>query len=209
MCHHLPLLPTLRVTNCMENCILQLDRLRCQGSMDGLLGMEEEWNPQGRHCVDIVFKHFEQCYLRQWGVVGQSIILLLVQLRWLFMLNLWYEPTSNGPLVCFHACLLSGLCPWEFVAAVFLRNIYLLSKWSVLSQFDMKVIHSNDGKVPNIYEPKAIVLAQVPLKIFQAKPLTHEDSLYCKSGVCKQALRSSSKGVGHTLGKNMHLHSQW
>lgn len=27
--------------------------------------MKAEWSPQGRHCVDAVFEHFEQCYLRQ------------------------------------------------------------------------------------------------------------------------------------------------
>lgn len=45
------------------------------------LGMEEERGPRGRHCVDIVFGHFEQCYLRQCAALGQSIILLLAELR--------------------------------------------------------------------------------------------------------------------------------
>lgn len=65
----------------MEHWILQLDMLTGHRVTTGFLGMEEERIPQGRHCVDIAFGHFEQCYLRQCGVLDQSIILLLDQLR--------------------------------------------------------------------------------------------------------------------------------
>lgn len=68
---------------------------RSRGS-SGFLCIEEDWRPRGRHCVDIVFGHFEQCYLRQWGAMAQSIILLLDQHLWLFILDLWYWPMSNG-----------------------------------------------------------------------------------------------------------------
>lgn len=48
-----------------EDCILQLDMLKGQGAAVGFCVEEEEWRPQGRHSVDIVFGDFEQCYLRQ------------------------------------------------------------------------------------------------------------------------------------------------
>ena len=38
--------------------------------------------------LTLCFGHFEQCYLRQCEALGQSIILLLDQLRWLFILDL-------------------------------------------------------------------------------------------------------------------------
>lgn len=74
----LSLVPTPRVTDYMEDYILQLDILEGQRSIE-FQGMEEEWAPQERNCVDIVFGHFEPCYLRQCGAEDQSIILLLAQ----------------------------------------------------------------------------------------------------------------------------------
>lgn len=84
-----------------------------------LLDMEEERGPRGRNCVDIVFGHFEQCYLRQCEAVGQSIILLLEQLRWLFIQDLWYWLASKGSRTSLLKPSLCGPCPWELVTAGF------------------------------------------------------------------------------------------
>lgn len=65
----------------MEDCILQLDMLKGSRVNREFLVMEEEGGPRGRHRVDIVFGHFKQCYLSQCEALGQSIILLLEQLR--------------------------------------------------------------------------------------------------------------------------------
>lgn len=114
----------------------------------GFLGMEEERRPLGRHCVDTVFGHFEQCYLRQCGALGQSIILLLDQHRWLFILDLWYQPTSNDSNGASFFPSLSGLCPWEFVMVVFSsKHLVIKVNWVFFSQSNVKVIHCRDGNV--------------------------------------------------------------
>lgn len=155
ICHCLPLAITPRGHTPHAGLQFAAGHAHGSGGNSGFLCIEEDWRPQGRPCVDIVFGCFERCYLRHGGgdgPINHRVIetapviihlgpLILADVRWVFFL-------------IFHLDFCFGKVAYG-------------EEWTHPSsglRYSVQI-----GSIQTIYDSKVILLAQVKLEIFQAQ----------------------------------------